>query len=44
LAHPLALRVEQRFGLQPGRSASPDDLDLEASVAGAIGVASSVGT
>ena len=30
LAHPLSLRVEQRLGLEPGRPAPPDDLDLEA--------------
>ena len=31
------LRVEQRLGLEPGRPAPPDDLDLEAAPAGTVG-------
>ena len=37
LAHPPAGRVEQRLGLEPGRPAPADDLDLEPAAAGAVG-------
>ena len=36
LAHPDALRVEQRLRLEPGRPSPADDLDLEAGAARAV--------
>src|SRR3954447_26993633 len=36
LSHPDTLRVEERLWLQPRRSASTDDLDLEARATGAV--------